>query len=91
MGIESFRYDGKRALVVGGATGMGAAAAEIVRDLGAEVVVMDYADVSFPVRQGDQGRPPQPPKTSTRPSTRSAVRCTRCSRARASPTAPRAS
>jgi NAD(P)-dependent dehydrogenase (short-subunit alcohol dehydrogenase family) len=51
VGIESFRYDGKRALVVGGATGMGAAAAEIVRDLGAEVVVMDYADVSFPVAQ----------------------------------------
>src|SRR6476660_5242560 len=50
-GVEQFRYDGKRALVVGGATGMGAAAAEIVRDLGAEVVVMDYADVSFPVAQ----------------------------------------
>ena len=33
-GIEQFRYDGKRALVVGGATGMGAAAAKIVRDLG---------------------------------------------------------
>ena len=49
MGIEAFRYDGKRALVVGGATGMGAAAAQIVRDLGGEVVVMDYADVSFPV------------------------------------------
>ena len=49
MGIEAFRYDGKRALVVGGATGMGAAAAQIVSDLGGEVVVMDYADVSFPV------------------------------------------
>ena len=49
VGIESFRYDGKRALVVGGATGMGAAAAQIVGDLGGEVVVMDYADVSFPV------------------------------------------
>jgi NAD(P)-dependent dehydrogenase (short-subunit alcohol dehydrogenase family) len=49
VGIEAFRYDGKRALVVGGATGMGAAAAQIVGDLGAEVIVMDYADVSFPV------------------------------------------
>lgn len=49
MSIDAFRYDGKRALVVGGATGMGAAAAKIVGDLGGEVVVMDYADVPFPV------------------------------------------
>ena len=49
MGIEAFRYDGKRVLVVGGATGMGAATAQIVGDLGGEVVVMDYADVTFPV------------------------------------------
>src|SRR6476660_8726809 len=42
-GVEQFRYDGKHALVVGGATGMGAAAAQIVRDLGATVTVMDYA------------------------------------------------
>jgi NAD(P)-dependent dehydrogenase (short-subunit alcohol dehydrogenase family) len=51
VGIDTFRYDGKRALVVGGATGMGAAAAKIVADLGGEVVVMDYADVGFPVAQ----------------------------------------
>jgi NAD(P)-dependent dehydrogenase (short-subunit alcohol dehydrogenase family) len=51
MSIDAFRYDGKRALVVGGATGMGAAAAKIVGDLGGEVVVMDYADVPFPVDQ----------------------------------------
>ena len=49
MSIDAFRYDGRRALVVGGATGMGAAAAKIVGDLGGEVVVMDYADVTFPV------------------------------------------
>ena len=49
MSIDAFRYDGKRALIVGGATGMGAAAATIVGELGAEVVVMDYADVGFPV------------------------------------------
>jgi NAD(P)-dependent dehydrogenase (short-subunit alcohol dehydrogenase family) len=47
MGIEAFRFDGKRALVVGGATGMGAAAAEVLRDLGAEVIVMDYAPVTL--------------------------------------------
>ena len=48
-GIEQFRYDGKRALVVGGATGMGAAAAKAVAALGAEVVVMDHAPVPFEV------------------------------------------
>src|SRR4029078_35097 len=44
----AFRYDGKRALVVGGATGMGAAVAQLVQDAGAEVVVMDFADVDLP-------------------------------------------
>jgi NAD(P)-dependent dehydrogenase (short-subunit alcohol dehydrogenase family) len=48
MGIEAFRFDGKTAVVVGGATGMGAAAADIIQDLGADVVVMDYADFDFP-------------------------------------------
>jgi NAD(P)-dependent dehydrogenase (short-subunit alcohol dehydrogenase family) len=46
--FDAFRYDGKRVLVVGGATGMGAAAAELVQDGGAEVVVMDFAPVSLP-------------------------------------------
>ena len=45
---DAFRYDGKRVLVVGGATGMGAAAAELVQDAGAEVVVMDFAEVTLP-------------------------------------------
>ena len=45
--FDAFRYDGKRALVVGGATGMGAAAAELVRDAGADVVVMDRADIAL--------------------------------------------
>jgi NAD(P)-dependent dehydrogenase (short-subunit alcohol dehydrogenase family) len=45
--FDAFRYDGKRALVVGGATGMGAATAELVLDAGAQVIVMDYADVSI--------------------------------------------
>jgi NAD(P)-dependent dehydrogenase (short-subunit alcohol dehydrogenase family) len=48
MGYDAFRFDGKRAVVVGGATGMGAAAAKIIQDLGAEVVVMDYANVTLP-------------------------------------------
>jgi len=47
MAEDPFRYDGKRALVVGGATGMGAATAELVRDRGAEVVVMDHAEVTL--------------------------------------------
>jgi NAD(P)-dependent dehydrogenase (short-subunit alcohol dehydrogenase family) len=48
MNADSFRFDGKRALVVGGATGMGAATAALVQDLGAEVVVMDHAEVTLP-------------------------------------------
>jgi NAD(P)-dependent dehydrogenase (short-subunit alcohol dehydrogenase family) len=46
--FSAFRYDGKRALVVGGASGMGAAVAELVQDAGAEVVVMDFAEVTLP-------------------------------------------
>ena len=45
--FDAFRYDGKRALVVGGATGMGAAVAALVQDAGAEVVVMDFAEVTL--------------------------------------------
>ena len=45
--FDSFRFDGKRVLVVGGATGMGAAAAELALDAGAEVVVMDRAEVAL--------------------------------------------
>lgn len=48
---DAHRYDGKRVLVVGGATGMGAAAAHVVSALGGEVVVMDFAPVEFPVAQ----------------------------------------
>jgi len=46
--FDAFRYDGKRALVVGGATGMGAAAAELLQSAGADVVVMDFAAVTLP-------------------------------------------
>lgn len=41
--FDAFRYDGKRVVVIGAATGMGAATAELVRDAGAEVVAMDVA------------------------------------------------
>ena len=47
---QIFNYDGKRVLVVGGATGMGAAAAKAAAGLGAEVVVLDRAPVDYPVR-----------------------------------------
>ena len=47
MTPDSFRFDGKRAVVVGGATGMGAAAAVLIRDLGADVVVLDHAPIEI--------------------------------------------
>jgi NAD(P)-dependent dehydrogenase (short-subunit alcohol dehydrogenase family) len=45
--FDAFRYDGKRTLVVGGASGMGAATAELLQSAGAEVVIMDHAEVSL--------------------------------------------
>jgi len=49
MGLfDAFRYDGKRALVVGGATGMGGAVGQLVQDAGAETVVMDRAEITTP-------------------------------------------
>ncbi|HET6952432.1 MAG TPA: SDR family oxidoreductase [Acidimicrobiales bacterium] len=45
--FDAYRYDGKRVLVVGGATGMGAAVAALVQDAGAEVVVMDRAAITL--------------------------------------------
>jgi len=44
--FDAFRYDNKRVLVVGGATGMGAAAAQLARDAGAQVVVADIAAIT---------------------------------------------
>ena len=46
--FDAFRYDGKRVLVVGGATGMGAATARLAADAGAEVVAMDFAQIDLP-------------------------------------------
>jgi NAD(P)-dependent dehydrogenase (short-subunit alcohol dehydrogenase family) len=48
-GMQAFRYDGKRALVVGGATGMGAAAAQTCAALGGTVTVLDHVPVEYPV------------------------------------------
>jgi NAD(P)-dependent dehydrogenase (short-subunit alcohol dehydrogenase family) len=45
--FDAFRYDGKRVLVVGAATGMGNATAQVVRDAGAEVVGMDFAPIDI--------------------------------------------
>lgn len=45
--FDTFRYDDKRVLVVGGATGMGAAVARMTLDAGAEVVVMDRAEIDL--------------------------------------------
>ena len=49
MGMEQFRYDGKRVLVSGGATGMGAAVSKLVTELGGEVHVADVKPVDYPV------------------------------------------
>jgi NAD(P)-dependent dehydrogenase (short-subunit alcohol dehydrogenase family) len=46
--FDAYRYDNKRALVVGGASGMGAATAQLLQDAGADVVVMDFADITLP-------------------------------------------
>lgn len=45
--FDAYGFDNKRVLVVGGATGMGAAAAEVAQAAGAEVVVMDHAEVKL--------------------------------------------
>ena len=44
---DRFRYDGKRALVVGCYSGMGAATAKIVQSLGGEVIGVDYRDPDY--------------------------------------------
>lgn len=51
MGNEAFRYDGKRALIIGAATGMGAATARAVASLGGDVIALDVASVDYPAKQ----------------------------------------
>jgi len=49
MGLfDAFGYQGKRALVVGGASGMGAATVDVLLDAGADVTMMDRAEASKP-------------------------------------------
>jgi NAD(P)-dependent dehydrogenase (short-subunit alcohol dehydrogenase family) len=54
MSVERFRYDDNRVLVVGGATGMGAAAAQLAGELGGEITVLDLVDVDYPVERSLQ-------------------------------------
>ena len=51
MGPGQFGYRGKRALILGAATGMGAAASRLVAELGAEITVMDVAAIEYPATQ----------------------------------------
>lgn len=51
MTIDLFRYEGKRAIVIGGATGMGAETARMAGELGAEVIVLDVAPVEYDCAQ----------------------------------------
>jgi NAD(P)-dependent dehydrogenase (short-subunit alcohol dehydrogenase family) len=44
-------YEGTRCVVVGAATGMGAACASTLVELGAEVIALDIAPISLPVKQ----------------------------------------
>ena len=92
MGLfDAFGYKGKRALVVGGATGMGAAAVDVLLDAGAEVVVMDRAEV---VHRRRQVHPARPVRQGVDRGGRRRVRRARstpCSPAPASPTARPAS
>jgi NAD(P)-dependent dehydrogenase (short-subunit alcohol dehydrogenase family) len=50
--FDAFRFDGKRVLVVGAASGMGNATAQLVQDAGAEVVGMDFAEITIPGVKG---------------------------------------
>jgi NAD(P)-dependent dehydrogenase (short-subunit alcohol dehydrogenase family) len=44
-------YEGKKVVITGAATGMGAAAAQLLVDVGAEVHALDIAEISIPVEQ----------------------------------------
>jgi NAD(P)-dependent dehydrogenase (short-subunit alcohol dehydrogenase family) len=51
MSEQRFRYDGKRVIVTGCASGMGAATAQFVGDLGAKVTGLDINDASASVAE----------------------------------------
>lgn len=48
---EALRYDGQRVVVIGAATGMGAAAAKALGGLGASVIALDRVPIDFEVAQ----------------------------------------
>jgi NAD(P)-dependent dehydrogenase (short-subunit alcohol dehydrogenase family) len=49
MGLfDAYGYQGKRALVVGGSSGMGAATVDVLLDAGADVTMMDWAEADKP-------------------------------------------
>ena len=48
---DALGYEGKQVVMTGAATGMGAAAAELLVELGAEVFALDIADVKAPVHR----------------------------------------
>ena len=80
MGLfDAFGYKGKRTLVVGGASGMGAAIVDVLLDAGAEVTMMDRAEVSKPGVTFHPGRPRPTGPRSRRPPRPSTARSTRCS------------
>jgi NAD(P)-dependent dehydrogenase (short-subunit alcohol dehydrogenase family) len=49
--IDILKYQGKVCVVTGAASGMGGACAEILVDLGADVIALDVKDVSAPVKE----------------------------------------
>jgi len=51
MSFNLVDYNGKTALVVGAATGMGGATGQLLGKLGARVIAIDIADVSYPVSE----------------------------------------
>ena len=71
MGLfDAYGYKGKRTLVVGGSSGMGAATVDVLLDAGADVTMMDWAErreagrhvpLPQPRRAAPRSRPPRPP------------------------------
>ncbi len=51
MSVDKFRYDGKRVLVCGAASGMGEATVRILADLGAEIYALDVKEMSLPAKK----------------------------------------